>query len=103
MSGEAQENALECLLFDTVRDPSLQTRLAALMEEIRVARLVAHMRPFLVSSASAATQPLRAVIPAQRGVADAIEQRRLADNVRRRDGAVPDRRPPSAPYSGSTR
>ncbi len=103
MSSEAQESALARMLFPPVCETSTSARLAALMEEIRVARLVAHMRPFLVSSASAATQPLRAVIPAQRGVADAIEQRRLADNVRRRDGAVPDRRPPSAPYSGSTR
>lgn len=108
MSSEAQESALARLLFVPVCDPSTSTRLDAVMEEIRVARLVAHMRPYLVSSACAATQPLRAVIPAQRGVANVIEQRRLADNARRRENtprsAPPVRRQyPQTPYSGSTR
>ncbi len=118
MSGEAQENALECLLFDPVRDPSLESRLAALMEEIRVARLVAHMRPYLPSSATAATQPMPQVhpaasptgvfIPAQRTRTSRIglSPPAAAEQARIKAARAARRSPPPGshtPYSGSTR
>lgn len=97
------------LLFEAVCEPTVAGRLADVGEELRVARLIAHMRPYLPSSQAARTQPMQVVIPAQRGVADAIEQRRLDGNVRRLEAhyrAVAARRDPptpSTPYSGGTR
>lgn len=55
--------------------------------EIRVARLIAYMRPYLPSATVAVTQPIRVVIPAQRRATHPAEQRlddQIADALRRR-------------------
>lgn len=109
MSGEAQTNALARLLFVPVCEPSTSARLEALMEEIRVARLIAHMRPYLVSSATAVTRPM---VPVQRRVTHPAEKRLddITADTRRRatrpPPAAPAHRPlpgSDVPYSGSTR
>ncbi len=59
---------------------------AAVEEEIRVARLVAHMRPYLLSSAAVATQPMA---PVQRSISDRYDDalrrgQETADTTRQR-------------------
>ncbi len=104
MSGEAQEDALTRMLSGSMRDPS--TRLDALLEEVRVARLVAHMRPYFLSSASAATQPMVAVPPR---TGPRPHQDKWDTFVTAAFSAVRPRLPPASPpgphipYSGSTR
>lgn len=106
MSSETQESALARLLFVPVCDPSTSTRLDALIEEVRVAQLVAYMRPYLVSSATAVTQPM---VPVQRRAPHPAEKRLddiTADAPRRAarpPAAPPRRRYPDIPYAGSTR
>lgn len=102
------------LLFGPILEPVLTDRMAAVADEVRCARLVAHMRPYLLSSAVAATLPLRAVIPAQRR-ATRPDERRLDDTaallLARRDAprteahrsAMQRRYPPTTPYTGGTR
>lgn len=72
----------------TTRLDALLTEVrAAQADEIRVARLIAYMRPDLPSSAVAATQPMAAVIPTQRRTTHPAEQRiddQIADALRRR-------------------
>lgn len=62
------------MLLAPIQEVSLTSRLDAVTEEMRVARPVAHMRPYLPSSTVAATQPMRAV-PAQRRNPHPDEQR----------------------------
>ncbi|MBW0088212.1 hypothetical protein I4I73_29015 [Pseudonocardia sp. KRD-184] len=64
---------------------SVSERFDALVEEVRVARLITHMRPFLVSSRSAKTRP---VVPSQRRASP--DEKRLDDitaEARRREAA----------------
>lgn len=46
------------LLFGPILESSVPARLGAVAEELRVARLVAHLRPYLLSSTVAATHPV---------------------------------------------
>lgn len=85
-----------CLLLAPLQEVSLTSRLDAVTEEMRVARLIAHMRPYLPSSTAAATQPMRA-IPAQRAAPHQERYERLVDSAYgmtrtgRRPGFVPNR------------
>lgn len=93
MNGPDPSNALARLLLDSACAPTVTERLDALMEEVRVARLVAHMRPYLLSSTTEQTQPM---VPVQRRVTHHAE-RRLDDitaEARRREAAG---RAPAAP------
>lgn len=91
------------LLFEAVCEPTVAGRLADVGEELRVARLVAHMRPYLPSSQVARTLPM---VPVQRRATHPAEQRLddIAATTRRR--VQRGRSPfnvPTVPYSGGTR
>lgn len=94
------------LLFEAVCEPTVAGRLAEVGEELRVARLVAHMRPYLPSSQTARTQPMPAVVPVQRRATHPAEQRLDDITVTTRRRAQRGRSPfavPTVPYSGGTR
>lgn len=90
MTASSAGDALARMLFDSATEPSLAARLDGLAEEVRVARLIAHLRPFLPSST-----PTPILVPAQRR-AGSSEQRwdDLLSATYRRQRRRP--RPPTA-------
>lgn len=88
MTGDAPRrlpaDARAGLLVDPATEPSFPARLDGLLDEVRVARLIAHMRPYLLSSPVCVTQPMPPVVPAQRQADAVLAEQRLDDIIAER-------------------